>query len=209
MIEYKNTNLFITDSYQSISPDIENDSLLFLDFEFNNFKAQRPISIGICSIDLSKQFYAEFKYPDNYKEENEWVFNNVVAHLENKQESIIQIRKNIIAFLKFYKKRNVYLLSDSEVDVEIFKKLDTNLSNPVKITTIEQYVRAYIEVVAPPNQDIKKFMEANQRLLSPLDRYEEFFKEHNIPQHHALNDAKALATIMHKSFQKYKDKQNE
>lgn len=209
MIEFKKSNLFITDSYLDIQVDMNKDKILFFDFEFNNFKDLRPISIGICSLEQQHQFYAEFYHEDNYYNENEWVFNNVVAHLEKKQEPLIQINLNLTKFLRQFKNNNVHLLSDSEIDIDVLKALGLKLLNPVKITTIDKYVRAYIEMIVSPKENFTEFMKSLDNLLSPLEKYDDFFKTHNIMQHHALNDAKALASIMQESFQRQKERQNE
>lgn len=183
------------------------DLIFFFDFEFNNFQEKKPISLGISSLDRTQKFYKEFKHEDDYASVNDWVKQNVVAHLSNAPFSKEHILNELNNFLSQFKGHNIYLLSDHPVDVEIIKKLNTDFDVCVKIMPIQLYILAYA-MTCYSKEDLNdravgaKIMTLFTEILKPLSKYEDYFKENNIIQHHALNDSTVMAILLEQGFNK-------
>lgn len=185
----------------------QQDLIFFFDFEFNDFQEKKPISLGISSLDRAHQFYKEFKYEDDYAGVNQWVKQNVVAHLAKEPFSKEEILNQLNDFFCQFKGRNIYLLSDHPVDVEILQKLNASFDICVRIMPMQVYVLSYA-IACHSKEDlsdnavIAKVMTLFTEILKPLSKYEEYFQENNIIQHHALNDSAVLAILLEQGFNK-------
>lgn len=197
-------NLIFPFSPDEFSPN-DNDAVFCLDFEFDDFKNTNPISIGICSLNQKHQFYREFDFPDNYAQANDWVKENVIKHLQNNQKPLNEVFEDLNRFLSDFSGKNIYLISDHDVDVSIMEKLKPQFSFSVTVMTIELYVYSYATQIHKhldlnKDENYAKFEVTNSNILNSLEEYEDYFKTHNIIQHHALNDTVVMATLLERGI---------
>lgn len=140
---------------------------VFLDTEFTNFVQRQLISIGLVSLDGKHTFYKEVKHycPSIC---SEFVKDTVIPLLSCTPETMIPLR-DISALLRDWFLRldsdNVTVIVDHEFDLEQLRNLLGEIPEWIELANIGYF----------------------------LDdtAFEQFFKDNNLKQHHALNDAMA------------------
>lgn len=147
--------------------------LLFVDTEFTDFKEMDLISIGIVSIQNHK-FYAE---NSNFRKDwcSEFVKEIIIPKLEGKKSK----------------------LSHDKIQKKIQKWISNILKKYKKVTFIYDYSGDWI-LLEKLLIEFKEMEKINKIKVNLDEKINEYFKEENSNEHHALTDAKILLKKFHK-----------
>jgi len=143
------------------------DQLIFMDTEFTNFADPQLISIGLAA-STGEEFYAEVPY--RIQACSEFVRDIVIPLMS--EESLCDyddLHRRLISWFAIVRvQQELTLCCDSHFDELLFKKIFDG---------------------EPPRY--LRFREISQRNISELLRYQ-YHVLSRLPEHHALNDARAL-----------------
>lgn len=141
--------------------------ILFLDTEFTNLHRRQLISIGMASLCGQHTFYREVQ-GYNFSICSEFVKEVVLPQLTRNPDVMMplsDIRASLLDWLNQFSENPVKVAVDHEYDWELFRNLLGEVPNWITMANIGY-----------STDDIA---------------FEKFFRDHNLKQHHALNDALA------------------
>lgn len=142
---------------------------IFLDTEFSNFENPQLISIGMC-IDSGGEFYAEMPVP--YEACSQFVKDHVLIHLDKGSENKCATKEILVGRMAEWLSvmhrefNNVEICVDFELDWVLFKWALNDV--------VPDWCR-YRLIFAHLNEE----------------RRRKYYVQNNLPEHHALYDARA------------------
>lgn len=154
--------------------------LVFLDTEFTDLvEGARLISLGLVAAN-GATFYAETSPAEWCDEASDFVVEAVVPHLAGAPEARIGIASRLAAWLQALPDPPVQLVLDSAYDwVQVRELFDQHGGWPACLASRPVYF-------APWSSESTAVQDAAEAARTG------YFRDHGLPEHHALNDAHAL-----------------
>lgn len=160
--------------------------MVFLDTEFTNLHRRQLISIGLVSLCGRHSFYREVQ-GYNFSICSDFVKEAVLPHLKKNPDEIQPmsgVRASLLEWLKLFSGNPLTVAVDHIYDWELFRNLLGEVPDWITMADIGNSV----DNIA----------------------FEVFFRDHNLKQHHALNDALANRhgfLVAQAEFQKMRQKE--